>query len=61
MTESKYKCTDHHLDLVCRGCVMAHIAVKEKLLEFVKQIITDWECNPNNAEFLLKEIGELND
>ncbi len=41
MTDSKYKCTGHYVDPEfgeCHGCIEAHIATKEKLLEFVK----DW-------------------
>jgi hypothetical protein len=31
----------------------------QKVLEFIKQIVKDWECDPNHAQQLLKEIGEL--
>lgn len=59
MTDSIYKCENHSLDLVCRGCMKAWIARHDKMLEFVKEIVKYWECDPRHAEQLLKEIGEL--
>lgn len=38
MTDSEYKCENHSLDLVCRGCMKAWIARHDKLLEFVKSM-----------------------
>lgn len=29
-----------------------------KLVKFIKKILHEWECDPNEAESLLKEIGE---
>lgn len=55
---NKYKCTGHKLDLVFPGCVKAWIARHDAMLEFIKQIVKYWECDPNHAESLLKEIGE---
>lgn len=72
MTESIYKCEDHRLDLVCRGCVKAWIARHDKLLEFVKYVsqikndVLDEDAYIlvldgviEEAKQELKEIGEL--
>ncbi len=63
MTESKYKCTDHKLDLVCPGCVRAWITRHDKPLEFVKWCKETASCHACDhqallAAKLLKEIGE---
>lgn len=73
---NKYKCTDHHLNVVCLGCMAASINRYEKLLEFIKKIErtdshkirNDFDAGfacyadklAEKAEELLKEIGEYN-
>lgn len=59
MTDSPYKCTDHRLNIACLGCIKAIIAQRDKLLSFIKKIVRDGECNPIQAEKLLREIGEI--
>lgn len=65
MTDSIYKCENHSLDLVCRGCMKAWIARHDKMLEFVKDlsqttdVLGDVTQMAKIAKSLLKEIGEL--
>lgn len=58
---SKYKCDNHKIDLVCRGCVKAWIARHDAMLSFIKDIITDGRTiqDQEEATELLKEIGEI--
>lgn len=76
MTESKYKCENHQLDLICRGCMKAWIARHDRMLKYLKTLgWLDTYTDEDIAEFnhngsyleakeardLLKEIGELDE
>jgi len=72
---NQYKCEDHHLDLVCRGCVKAWIARHDEMKIFIHNISLpylslneieslverrdDIALIAINARELLKKIGEL--
>lgn len=63
MTDSIYKCDNHKLDLVCRGCVMARLEQLGALLKFVKSLAkisccNVCECIACDSLKLLREIGE---
>jgi len=59
MMNNPYKCENHKLDIICLGCVKVWIARHNKMLEFIMNIVECWECDPNHAKELLKEIGKL--
>jgi len=58
-----YKCEDHHLDLVCRGCVKAMIKRYDVMAKFIFKLVdnhTEFEGTDHiswDAALLLKEIG----
>lgn len=59
-----YKCTDHHINLICQGCVIAWIARHNRMKDFIKDIANnEYECELDNidlhAKKLLTEIGEM--
>lgn len=65
-----YKCEDHKIDLACLGCINAWIARHDRMLEFLKDVSSNFNNNlteeeiynihlsyVNEAQELLKEIG----
>ncbi len=63
MSESKYKCQKHNLDIGCMGCIKATYEKYYRLLDFIKQIskydfCDDPRGHKREADNLLKEIGE---
>lgn len=56
---AKYGCLNHKLNIACLGCVKALSERHDRMLEFIRGIVKDWECDPNDAETVLKEIGKL--
>lgn len=61
-----YKCSDHHLNLVCQGCMMAWIARHNRMKDFLFKMIEPlkdrddyFESWQEDAKELLNEIGEL--
>lgn len=61
MTNPKYKCEKHELNIVCIYCVRAKCLKLEKLLEFVKSCVdAEGAYQPqDDAKELLQEIGEI--